>query len=268
MSNARTAIILTLLYWSIAVVFALFTPRDGWIDLRWQIAIFFLAIPTTLLLWLFVLATRFFRSPVPRLPFTLIGIALPFAYVAVALGVGHWYQERAQQRLEAQFAAAALETVGDEPLVTERGAIGVRLRYRVTYPKGLDLDESHGAFAQLALGGMPALFFFTSRRTVTPHVSSAFPVGSYEIVEDFLPGFLPPSLLYPKHEPSSHDHCFRWNPALTRNYVLTADAQNLVSVIFISHSPLQKSTGRAYRLADFYATAVKEGGVDCQQNGG
>jgi hypothetical protein len=183
------------------------------------------------------------------------------------LGSGRWLDERRQHRLTEQWGAAALEALSDEPLPTAQGPLGVRLRYRVTYAKGLDLDEGHGAFAQVGLEHLSGVFF-TLRRTVTPAVSTFFPAGSYEITEDFLPSFLPPSLVYPPSEPGANDRCFRWNPTVSRQYVLTADAQHLAIVIAMTGgSPLQRSTGRAYRLADFYETATREGGVTCDQNG-
>ena len=266
MMNVRTGVILTILYWLVAVVFAIFAPRGGWIDLRWPIAIYLFAIPTTLLLWLFLVATRYFRSPISGLRFTLIGAVLPFVYVTVVLGVGHWVGERWQERLTEQWRVASLDTVSDEPLLTPQGPIGVRLRYRVTYPKGLDLDEGHGAFAQVGLEHMPGVFF-ELRRTVTPHVSSVWRAGSYEITEDFLPSFFPLSLADSKLDPATYGRCFRWNPNVSQQYVLTADAQTLVIDVTISHSPLRASTGHSYRLADFYGTAIKEGGVNCNQNG-
>jgi hypothetical protein len=266
MRNVRTAAILSILYWLVAAVFAIFAPRGDWIDLRWPIAIYLFAVPTTFLLWLFVVATRYFRSPTSRLRFTLIGIALPFAYVALALGGGHWLGELRQRRLTEQWAVATLDTVADEPLVTAQGPIGVRLRYRVTYPKGLDLDEGHGAFAQVGLEHMSGVFF-AMRRTVTPHVSGAWSAGTYEITEDFLPSFFPLSLVDSKLDPATYGRCFSWNPNMSRQYVLAADTQTFVIDITISHSSSRTSTGHSYRLADFYDTAIKEGGVNCNQNG-
>ncbi|HEY4038273.1 MAG TPA: hypothetical protein VGM15_05580 [Burkholderiaceae bacterium] len=155
--------------------------------------------------------------------------------------------------------------MSDEPLLTAQGPIGVRLRYRVTYPKGLDLDESHGAFAQVGLAH-PFDGFFTLQRRVNPPVSGLYPAGSYEITEDFFPAFLPSSF-YSKVAPSSSDHCFRWNTNLNRRYVLSAESQNLAVLVHIAPGPLQKTTGRAYRLADFYESAKKAGAIDCEDGG-
>jgi hypothetical protein len=83
--------------------------------------------------------------------------------------------------------------MSDEPLLAAGNPIGVRLRYRVAYPLGLDLDRDHGAFAQVRANHAPDLFTML-HSSVTPRVSHAFPAGTYEIIEDFVPAFLPPTL--------------------------------------------------------------------------
>jgi len=148
-SNRQIALILTVCYWITAVLVATLTPRSDWIDLRWPIAIYLFAIPTTILLWMVVVGLHFFRPALPRPRFTLIGIALPVVYVAVAVGGGRWLAVEREQRLEQQLRTAAIATFDDEPLAGASGPIGVRLRYRVVYPQGLDLDEDHGAFAHI-----------------------------------------------------------------------------------------------------------------------
>ena len=262
MSNRQIALILTFSYWVTAALVATFTPRSDWIDLRWPIAIYLFAIPTTILLWMVVIGVHFLRPALPRSRFTLIGIALPLVYVAVAVGGGRWLTEGREQRLEDQLRIAGLAAFDDEPLAGAKGPIGVRLRYRVAYPRGLDLDEDHGAFAQL--GTSPSRSTFVKmRRSVTPRVSGRFPPGTYEISEDFVPAFLPPSLLYPTSEPAASDHCFRWSANMDRQEVLTGNAELLAVAVYLSHRAIQRSTRHPYRLADFYATAAQEGAVDC-----
>jgi hypothetical protein len=262
MSNRQIALILTLSCWVTAALVASFTLRDDWIDLRWPIAIYFFAIPVTILLWMIVIGVHLLKPALSRSRFTLIGIALPVVYVAVVGGGGRWLIELHEQKLEAQLRASVLATFDDEPLVGPKGPIGVRLRYGVVYPRGLDFDEDHGAFAQLRTNPSQSTFVMI-RRVVAPHVSGHFRAGTYEITEDFVPAFLPPSLLYAISEPAASDHCFRWLPDPSREDLLTENSEPLVVAIYLAHSPIQRSTQHRYRLGDFYATAVLEGAVDC-----
>jgi hypothetical protein len=262
MSRRQIALMLTLSYWVTAALVAGFTPRDDWIDLRWPIAIYFFAIPVTILLWMIVIGVHRLKLALSRSRFTLIGIALPVVYVAVVGGGGRWLSEQHEQRLEDQLRASVLATFDDEPLVGPKGPIGVRLRYGVVYPRGLDLDEDHGAFAQLRTGLSHSTFVMI-RRVVKAHVSGRFRAGTYEITEDFVPAFLPPSLLYATSEPAVSDHCFRWLPDMSRQELLAKNSEPMVVAICLAHSPIQRSTQHLYRLGDFYATAVLEGAVDC-----
>ena len=170
--------------------------------------------------------------------------------------------EQHEQRLEDQLRASVLATFDDQPLVGAKGPIGVRLRYGVVYPRGLDLDESHGTFAQLRTAASRGTFVMI-RGVVTPRVSERFRAGTYEITEDFVPAFLPPSLLYAMSGPARSDHCFRWSPSMNRQQILTEDAEPLEVAIYLAHSPIQRSTRHPYRLGNFYATAALEGAVDC-----
>jgi hypothetical protein len=184
------------------------------------------------------------------------------AYVALAVGGGRWWQEHHTQRLEEQVRAATLAAFYDEPLIIAKGTIGVKLRYRVVYPLGLDLDENHGAFAQLVM--IPSRSEFVMiRRVVEPPVSGRFDAGTYEITEEFVPAFLPPSLLYAPSEPAAADHCFRWSSNLSRQEILTGNAEPQPVAIFLSHRAIQRSTTHLYRLSDFYAAAVQAGAVEC-----
>src|SRR3984893_15229909 len=173
MSNRRIALILTFSYWIAAALVAAFSSPRAWIDLRLSIAIYVFAIPPTILLWLVVIGVRFLRPALPRSRFVLIGVALPLVYLAVAVVGGRWFSAGREQRLEEQLRIASLAAFDDEPLAGAKGPIGVRLRYRVVYPQGLDLDEDHGAFAQL--GTSPSRSAFVKmRRVVAPRVSGRF----------------------------------------------------------------------------------------------
>jgi hypothetical protein len=261
MSIPRIALLLTTLYWIAAVVTATLAPQDGWVDLRWPLALYFFAIPATVLLWTAVAGVRFFRPALRPSRFILIGVALPLLYLALVLGGGRWLTEWRQQRLEEQLRLARLESLEDEPLADANGPIGVRLRYRVIYPRGLDLDEEHGAFALLRFAQLPSAFV-RLRRTVLPRVFGDYRPGTYEITEDFLPSFLPISL-YAEAGPGASDRCFRWPPATSRRQILALNAQPLAIAIYLAHRPIQRLTAHVYRLADNYATALQEGADDC-----
>jgi len=276
MTTTKKAFVLTLLYWAVAVAGALVAPPSrGWIDLRWPIALYFFAIPVTLLLWLlYAVSRRFHRSVVAR-QFMAIGLALPVLYAAIVWSGGSLLDKRAAERLAHQQDAAALETLVDEPLMTDHGVIGVRLRYRVAYPRGLDLDEPHGAFAQL---GVTTRFgfsgFMTLTRSVRPTVSRKYPPGSYEITENFAPTFLPDALAKAiVSEPvstqmmniktSAEAPCVRWSAGLGRDTVLGEPPEQLQVMIYLAHTPMMQSTKRSYRLGEFFETALALGALDC-----
>jgi hypothetical protein len=50
---------------------------------------------------------------------------------------------------------------------------------------------------------------------------------------------------------------------VSRQEILGADAEPLAVAIFLSHRAIQRSTAHSYRFADFYATALQAGAVDC-----
>lgn len=84
MQNVLTAALLTLLYWIATIGFALLAPRGTLIDIRWWIATYFFAIPTTLMLWGFLGISSYYRLEYPRGQVVILGTILPFAYAALA----------------------------------------------------------------------------------------------------------------------------------------------------------------------------------------
>jgi hypothetical protein len=262
MSNRQIALGLTAAYWIVAVVAVMVAPRGGWIDLRWPIAIYFFAIPTTILLWIVVIGVHVIRPALPPSRFALIGVALPLIYVTLGMGAGRLLGEWRGQHLEDQLRVASIAEFDDEPLSGGSGPIGVRLRYSAVYPRGLDLDESHGAFAQLGTSASRNTFLIW-RRAVTPRVSGHFQPGTYEITEDFVPAFLPRATVYAISQPTAADRCFRWSPDMSREQVAGGNPEPLAVAIYLAHIPIPRPTKHVYRLADFYAAAAREGAVDC-----
>ena len=92
---------------------ATFAPRSDWIDLRWPIAVYLFAIPTTIFLWVVVIGVHFIRPTLPKSRFVLIGVALPLLYVAVAVVGGRWFSAWREQRLEEQLRIASLAAFDD-----------------------------------------------------------------------------------------------------------------------------------------------------------
>jgi hypothetical protein len=257
MSNRQIALILTLSYWITAALVATFAPRADWIDLRWPIAIYFFAIPTTVLLWMVAIGGHLLRPALLRSRFALIGVALPFVYAAVAVAVAgrRWLSEGREQRLEEQLRIASLASFDDELLNGAKGPIGVGLRYSVVYPRGRDLDEDHGAFSQLGTSSSRSTFVIM-RRVVAPHVSGHYQPETYEITEDFVQEVLPRSILYARSEPAGSDHCFRWSTNMSRQEVLGENAEVLAVAVYLSHSAIQRSTRHPYRPSGF----LRDGG--------
>lgn len=259
--DAKSAILLTVLYWVVAAVFALLTPSAGWVDLRWVIAILLFAVPATLVLWLCWFALRYFQPAHAPRDFAAAGIAIPLVCVAVVWGGSELREKWHQQRLAEQIALASVDEMQVEPLRAAPGPIGLRLRYRIAYPKGLELDAGHGAAARV--DSAQGQGFMLLRRTVTPAVAGAYAAGSYEVTEEFIPDFLPWSLILPEPRPAGTSRCFRWTFPDRREELLSSDAQAFTIAVRLQDNHLAQVTVRSYKLADFYETALKAGAVEC-----
>jgi len=259
--GAKTAVLLTVLYWAAAIAFALLTPSPGWVDLRWPLAIWLFAVPATLVLWLCWFALRCFQPALGPHDFAYIGIAIPFVCVAIVWGGSELREKWRQERLAEQIALAHVDEIRVEPLRAAHGTIGLRLRYRISYPKGLDLDAGHGAIAHVdAPRGQG---FMLLRTNVTPGVSGTYAPGSYDITEDFVPDFLPWSLILPAPQPAGTSRCFRWAFPDRRAGLLDESAQAFTIGVRLQDNQLAQVTARGYHLADFYETALEEGAVEC-----
>jgi hypothetical protein len=236
-----------------------------WFDLRWFIAIFVFAIPVTGLLWIVWAVARLTGVSLSGYRFASIGFALPVLYVVAFVGVPKWMAGRQLHRVTEQMQGVTLQTFEDEELMGVTGPIGVRVRFRVSYPRGLALDADQ----------VPAMFLYPSsrvgpsfvlvRRVMKPRVSGVFPPGTFEISEEFLPDFMPRFLVVSQHETSASDHCFRWYN-LSREQILSERAEPVVAWVylaFVAGDPVKHRTAHAYLPADFYASAVRAGAVEC-----
>lgn len=263
MSNTRVALALTALYWLAAAVWALVTPTPGWIDLRWVTAIGLGAIPATVLIWLVWLCFRIAGARRRPVALGVVGILLPIACFATAQVAVEWMQQRYRDLAASQIAAARISDIVDEPLLSAAGnMIGVRVTYRVAFPKGL-VDGKYAPQVNLNHPN-PATNFELPRQSVTPPFSHPIVSGTYVVTIEYRPYFLPQFLMFPELAASSDPalRCLRWGGAKQREQYLPAAAQRL-SISIQDYLPAPVQTARSYRLADFYEGALKEGGREC-----
>jgi hypothetical protein len=271
--------IFTFVYWIGAICWAAFTPHNpsAWLDLRWLFVLAF-AIPTSLFLWTVVFFLQIGRFSVSNNRFIAIGIASPVLYVGGFLSLvayRDWRSEQWSRRLTNQLSEVTVGSLEDEPLLDSKGPIGVRLRYRIAYPKGLDMDAKFAPAASLygIINTNKAVGFLVLRRVVAPPVFGIFSPGNYAITEDLLPAFMP-ALLLPATDsmsaprPKTSDHCFRWSWDLKRDDIEQARAQSFSFSIYPGSASesikgVKGDTLHTYRLSDFLSTAVQEGGLDC-----
>jgi hypothetical protein len=263
MSNTAVALALTALYWTAAIIWAVVTPRGGWIDLRWFSAIVVGAIPATALLWLGWLGFRFAGRPRMPTALSLFGLAVPVVYLVSLPIVAEVLRARTLARTAGEIAATLITDFNDEPLLSASGMpIGVRVGYRVTFRSGLS-DPKFSPQLNLHHPN-PASNFMILRQTVTPPLSDPIAAGTYAVTLEFVPYFLPAFLIFPERSASSvpADRCFRWGGASLRDQILAADAQAL-SISLQDYLPAPRSTTARYRMADFHAGALKDGATDC-----
>jgi hypothetical protein len=269
--------IFTYAYWIVALCLAVLTPHNpsSWFDIRGLAGLAF-AIPTTIFLWTIVFILRVTGTSLSSNRFIAIGIGTPVACVGtfvIYVAYHDWRSEQYFRLVTDQMSEVTIDSIEDEPLLDAKGPIGVRIQYRVTYPKGLDMEAKLAPTTSLfgIIRSNQGLTFLALRKVVAPQVSGIFPPGSYAITEDLLPVFMPVSILPAKDPmsaagPEPSDQCFRWSWALKREDIERAPAQSFffsISPGWVSDPPNKSHTSQTYRLADFLATAVQEGALDC-----
>jgi hypothetical protein len=274
MSARLVAFYLTIAYWAATFPLAWVLTSPSWFNVTWLGLAGLFALPVTIILWIIVLVLRFTRPSLSPARVTIIGITLPVIYSTVVVAVDLRHTRSEQQRYHKwleQSSAATLTALDDEPLLDTNGPIGVRLRFRVFYPLGLDEGTDHMAggsvYAPLWRSGGQ---FLQLRKIVTPSIGGKYPPGTYEITEDLLPAFMPTSYFQTLPAPGLYapsEHCLRWQSDMTRDGVLNEQPEGFSVSVNITigqpGAPIQRSTARTYRPADFYATALREGAVDC-----
>jgi hypothetical protein len=283
MSKRSVAIALTICYWlaTLPVAWLGVQQDTGWFTVLWFGVMFLFALPVTAILWLVVwIDRRVPKSVLSTFGFTAFGVALPILYFVTVYTIPNERRAREGQRRIEEGNAAIVESVDDELLVDSKGPIGVRLRYRVTYPKGLEIEAEYAPTASVEAvdGNGKDVPFMVRTKVLAPAVSTRFRPGTYTVTNDFLPAFLPASLLPPtdllrvaptetKGEPRARSvNCFRWVYWQKRPDIERTDAQPLHISIFpglVGGETPKRMTNHTYRLQEFLKTADAEGAIDC-----
>lgn len=280
-SKRSVTVILTVCYWMATFAFsgfeALHDPGSFGFYVVGLGLLF--AVPVASILLLVVIIDRFvLRSRLPTFGLITVGVTFPFIYIVVVYTIPHERRAHENQRMLVQLNAAIVGSVTDEPLTDSKGPIGVRLTYQITYPKGLEMDPAKApqAYIRAQDGNGKDVSFVARTRIVIPVVSNSFPPGTYTITNDFLPAFLPASLLPltdwqraaprgEKGEPRTLPaNCFRWVYWEKRPDIERTDAQSLTISISPALATTQSMvTTHSYRLNEFLTTADREGAIDC-----
>jgi hypothetical protein len=284
MSKRSVALSLTIVYWLATLPLAwLGVQHDtSWFTLVWFGVMVLFALPVTAMLWLVVLIDRLVpKSLLSTFGLTALGVAFPILYFVTIYTIPNERRAREGARMIEEGNAAIVESVDDELLVDSKGPIGVRLRYQVTYPKGLEMDAEQAptAYVRAVDGNGKDLSFMARTRVVAPAVQNRFHPGTYTVTNDFLPAFLPASLLPPTdsmraaptdtkgQQRTLPDNCFRWVYWEKRPDIERTDAQPLTISIFpglAAGEPAKRmTTSHTYQLKDFLKTSDAEGAIDC-----
>ena len=204
-SLTRLAVALTALYWIsgfvLAITSAALEPQSGWLVFAWyqlaEIILLYYVVPLTALLWIGWAIFWLCGGTAWTTPFTVFGLALPLLYYA-ALQVPNLIERGWHAH---QLALARIETIADEPLLTEQGhPIGVRLTYRVSFPAGLSAlhqeppADAPAADLYLPFPHSPLLDFAIRGSTLSQVARGGFSRGVSLVAVDFVPAFSPACL--------------------------------------------------------------------------
>ena len=278
-SLTRLAVALTALYWISGIVVAItgvaLEPQSGWLVFAWyqlaEIILLYCVVPLTALLWIGWAIFWLCGGATWATPFTVFGLALPLLYYA-ALQVPNLIERGWHAH---QLALARIETIADEPLLTEQvHTIGVRLTYRVAFPAGLSAlnqeppADAPAADLYLPFPHSPLLDFAIRGSTLGQVARGGFSRGVSSVAVDFVPPFLPLAFQLPQAFPVSdpRNRCFRWKSVQERTQTLDAGAQRLsIEIGPYGRYVLRgsRTTEHAYILSDFYEGARSEGAMEC-----
>jgi hypothetical protein len=237
------------------------TSRGSWIGFAVP-TMLLVGIPSILLMWA-AWGLLSWRTP-PGATGLLVGtgLALPFVCAGVILGTLRVVEETRNARRADQLANARAFDITDELLPGRSGnPIGVRLRYKVRFEKGLD-DMRFHPFAMLHVESPPDNLL-ASAVAVSPAATDRYEVGVYAFTEDFIPSFLPRFMRFPGLAASTNgaDRCFDWGSDAMRRARLDTPAQRLT--LRIEPLNVTQSTTHEYASSTFRDGAEREGARDC-----
>lgn len=237
------------------------TSRGSWVGFAIP-TMLLVGIPSIALMWA-AWGLLSWRTP-PGATGLLVGtgLALPFVCGGLILGTLRVIEETRDVRRADQLAHSLAFDITDEPLVGRSGEpIGVRLRYKVRFEKGLDDIRFH-PFATLRVESPPDNLL-ASTVAVTPRVSDRYEARVYEFTEDFIPSFLPRFMRFPELGASTEgsDRCFDWGNDAIRRAKRDAPPQRLM--LRIEPLNVTQTTTRDYAWSTFIDGAKREGARDC-----
>jgi hypothetical protein len=237
------------------------TSRGSWVGLAVP-TMLLVGIPSIALMWA-AWGLLSWRTP-PGATGLLVGtgLALPFVCGGLILGTLRVIEETHDARRLDQLAHSRAFDITDEPLLGRSGnPIGVRLRYKVRFEKGLD-DVRFHPFAMLHAESPPENLLASSV-VVKPSALDRYEARVYEFTEDFIPSFLPRFMRFPQLAASTDgsDHCFEWGNDAIRSARLDAPPQRLM--LRVEPLNVTQATTRDYSWSTFIDGAKREGARDC-----
>ena len=179
------------------------------------------------------------------------------------MGGSRWANEHRHQRLADQQSASSLDAINDEPLLTAKGPIGVRLHYWVNYPKGLDMDEGHGAFAIIGRERLAVEFTMLRRsviRMFRVHLLPANTRSPRNLSRHFFRIFF-----WTKINPDLYGRCFRFNSGIGSQEVLSGEAQSLTFFVYLLSAPV-RVTSKSLPIFGFLYYRRQAGGSPTATN--
>ena len=236
-------------------------------DIGVYAALFAIALPSTLLIWLAWAWWSRRRAPRSRTALMMAGVTIPFVVAAVAYEIVTVSADIEERRTERQLANAHLSEVTDELLLSPRGnPVGIRLRYAVRFDEGLD-DVRYRPIVSLGFE-TPFVPMTLVRAKTAPVVKGSFVKGEYRFTEDFIPSYSPGFMQFPDAPQRADDRCFYWGYPRARE--IATDMESLHATINVSfprslddHQGRRSSSTLAYTQHAFYAGALAEGARDC-----
>jgi hypothetical protein len=230
-------------------------------------ALFWIALPSLLFLWLCWAWWSRSESRPPAAVLLVAGLVIPFAVAGIEWSLFTANAAFEKRKVGLQLANAHLSEVTDEVLLAADGQpIGVRLRYTVRFDEGLD-NVRYRPLVSLRFES-PLVAMWHLRSETDPIVADRFGKGTYRFTEDFIPMYFPGFMRFPDAPQRADDRCFYWGRPAEREIV--KDAATMPATIDVSFArgpdqPMSRRSvsSRAYAQSVFYRGAQSEGAHEC-----